>query len=88
MKNLSKKLQTIISTCALPVAAYASAGEPVAIDSTMNALDYVLQRPAPAEKFAHKRFGYHLFISAEAGPDWMRTNTNLTGASSKTGYRA
>jgi len=88
MKNLSKKLQTIISACALPVAAYASAGEPVAIDSTMNALDYVLQRPAPAEKFAHKRFGDRLFISVEAGPDWMRTNTNLTGASSKTGYRA
>ena len=54
----------------------------------MNALDYVLQRPAPAEKFPQKRFGDRLFISAEAGPDWMRTNANLTGASlSDAGYR-
>lgn len=89
METIKRKIQTIIFTCGFPIATYAATGGPVAIDSTMNALDYVLQRPAPAEKFAQKRFGDRLFISAEAGTDWMRTNAGLVGASSSaTGYRA
>lgn len=88
MKTTFRKIYMMIGTCVMPAAAYAATGEPAAIDSTMNALDYVLQRPAPAEKFPQKRFGDRLFISAEAGPDWMRTNANLTGASlSDNGYR-
>ncbi|MEZ3562852.1 MAG: hypothetical protein K1V72_00815, partial [Duncaniella sp.] len=88
MKTILRNIYMMIGTCVMPTAAYAATGAPVAIDSTMNALDYVLQRPAPAEKFPQKRFGDRLFISAEAGPDWMRTNANLTGASlSDAGYR-
>lgn len=89
MNTIIRKIYLILGTCALPCATQAASGEPVAIDSTMNALDYVLQRPAPAHKFTDKRFGDHLFISVDAGPDMMRSNTNLTGASSSAvGYRA
>lgn len=88
MKTNIRTICTIISSCILPLGAYATQDAPVAIDSTMNALDYVLQRPAPAEKFAHKRFGDHLFISMEGGPEWMRPNSHLSGPSSENGYRA
>lgn len=57
-------------------------------DSTMNALDYVLQRPLPNQKFAKKRFGDRLFLSIEAGPEWMRTHNGLIGLTkSKAGFR-
>ncbi|MCM1520683.1 MAG: hypothetical protein NC098_07850 [Lachnoclostridium sp.] len=58
-------------------------------DSTMNALDYTLQRPLPARKFENKKFGDHLFISVEGGPDWMRTKVGEIGADpGKSGFRA
>lgn len=90
MKTIIRKMSLLAGGCMFTYAAQAAAGQPVvAIDSTINALDYVLQRPAPADKFANKRFGDRLFISIDAGPDFMRSNTNLTGASSSAiGYRA
>ena len=48
-------------------------------DSTMNALDFVLQRPEPARTFPAKRFGDHLFLTLEGGPQWMRTSGGLMG---------
>jgi len=42
-------------------------------DSTINALDYVLQRPAPARTFDTKHFGDHMFMNVNAGPDWGRS---------------
>lgn len=92
MNTLKYIKYTIFSTCGIlglttPVAEAATT-QPQALDSTMNALDYVLQRPAPSERFAAKRFGDRLFMTIEGGPDWMRTNSGITGASSKTGYRA
>ena len=57
-------------------------------DSTINALDYVLQRPAPARTFESKRFGDHLFLNAYAGPDWSRSNVGtLTGGQHRPGGR-
>lgn len=57
-------------------------------DSTMNALDYVLQRPNPNPRFETKKFGDHLFLSGSVGADWMRSNDGATGISSETGMRA
>ena len=57
-------------------------------DSTMNALDYVLQRPNPNPRFETKKFGDHLFLSGSIGPDWMRSNDGATGIGSETGMRA
>ena len=88
MRTIIAKIYMTISACALPAAAAAATDGPVVIDSTMNALDYVLQRPAPAERFAQKRFGDRLFISVEAGLERMRPNTSLTGPSSENGFRA
>lgn len=59
----------------------------VAIDSTMNALDYVLQRPNPNETFESKKFGDHLFFSAGGGTDWTRSNNGPLGIHPKTSYR-
>ena len=72
--------------------AVASAGDLAAqsaepYDSTFNALDYVLQRPAPARKFETKKFGDRLFLSVEGGPSWMRKRDGIIGGSNL-GYRA
>lgn len=66
-------------------ASHAQTAEPH--DSTFNALDHVLQRPAPARSFDAKRFGDHLFISAEGGPAWMRAHDGVIGGANR-GYRA
>lgn len=58
-----------------------------AIDSTMNAMDYLLQKPDPNEKFESKKFGDHLFISAGGGLDWTRGSENSLGQHDKFGYR-
>ena len=87
MKTIIRKIYLIISGCAVSSAACAVTNAPVAIDSTINALDYVLQRPAPAHKFTEKRFGDRLFLSVEGGPQWMRPNSRLNDASTETGYR-
>lgn len=61
----------------------------IAIDSTMNALDYVLQRPAPRHLFPEKKPFDHLNIGIEAGADWMRTTDGIIGADggNKIGFR-
>ncbi|MCM1401386.1 MAG: hypothetical protein NC189_05180, partial [Bacteroides sp.] len=56
-------------------------------DSTMNALDYVLQRPAPSPRYEHKRFGDRLFLTGAVGPDWTRSKDGQLGATSRTGVR-
>ncbi len=63
MKTNIRTICTIISSCILPLGAYATQDAPVAIDSTMNALDYVLQRPAPAEIRSQtlRRPSFHLY---------------------------
>ncbi len=48
-------------------------------DSTFNALDYVLQRPAPARTFDHKKFGDRLYLTLDGGPSWMRAEPDRLG---------
>lgn len=63
-----------------------SAAETAENDSTFNALDYVLQRPAPARSFEHKKFGDRLFFSADGGPSWMRAEPDRLGSFNR-GFR-
>lgn len=56
-------------------------------DSGFNALDYVLQRPAPPRTFQHKKFGDRLFVSLSAGADWTRSSNETIGRSSECGIR-
>lgn len=51
----------------LSVSAQTNTGEATVLQG-FNALDHRLQRPLPNERFEHKRFGDHLFISAEGAP--------------------
>ncbi len=68
----------IASVCILPALSAQTVVETVEViatehDSTFNALDYVLQRPAPARKFSEKKFGDRWFFAVEAGPTFMRS---------------
>lgn len=59
----------------------------VAIDSTINALDYVLQKPDPNETFESKKFGDHLFLSIGGGADWTRSDNSTFSLSSRPEFR-
>lgn len=86
--NIYRKISALAFTACLSAgAASAAVADSVVVDSTFNALDYVLQRPAPAREFSDKQFGDHLFLTIEAGPEWMRRSQN-TFRSISTGYRA
>ena len=83
-----KFLHTILCVSAVVLASADSlSAQTEAYDSTFNALDYVLQRPAPARRFETKKFGDRLFISAEGGPAWMRAHDGFIGGANS-GYRA
>lgn len=65
-----------------------SAQAPEHHDSTFNALDYVLQRPAPAWQFEKKSMFDRLFITAEGGPTMMRSQQGIMGQSQdRIGFR-
>lgn len=69
--------------CALALATTAAtvgAQEPTVVHSEYgNALDHLLQRPAVAKRFAHKRFGDHLFVETGAGLQYA-TKYNFLGS--------
>ncbi len=88
-KVMAKSICAALLLC--PLSILASAQNPAnddKRDSTVNALDYVLQRPNPNPRFESKKFGDHLFLSASGGFDWMRSNDGPTGISSAIGMRA
>lgn len=89
MKN--KRLFTKIALSAFAVLSANAQNDTTVVkfehDSTMNALDYVLQRPNPSPRFENKRFGDHLWISGAAGADWTRSDAGILGANNKTGFR-
>lgn len=61
---------------ALTCAVTATAGDDLP-DSLFNALDYVLQSPAPRRQFVHKRFADHFFITAGGAGTFLRGNDAL-----------
>lgn len=48
--------------------------------SAFNALDYLLQRPAPSRTFDNKRFGDHFSVGFDAGPQWNHKSNTQVGA--------
>lgn len=69
----------IASVCILPALSARTVVETVEVvytehDSTFNALDYVLQKPAPTRKFSEKKFGDRWFFAVEGGMTLMRSN--------------
>lgn len=72
-------INKVTTFCTIVITALFIAGNPQSVSAQtntaggavhqgFNALDHRLQRPLPNEHFEHKRFGDHLFISAEAAP--------------------
>lgn len=73
-------LATAFTLTSLTAAAQTDNMEAYTRDSTMNALDYTLQRPLPSRQFEKKRFGDRLFLSIEGGADWIRASNSYVGA--------
>lgn len=85
--NIYRKIA--IAVLMLPTLAFSEnkVSDKVVRDTTFNALDYVLQRPLGNPEFEDNRFGRHLFMTVEGGPEWMRGEVNNYGKLNQ-GYKA